>query len=880
MSEIRYNAPEKEKYWQKIWADKKLFNAPNDFTKPKYYVLEMFPYPSGNLHMGHVRNYTMGDVIARYKRAKGFNVLHPMGWDAFGMPAENAAQQHNVHPGEWTYQNIAKMRTQLQSMGFSLDWEREFATCDVEYYGKQQALFLEFLAAGLVDRKKSRVNWDPVDNTVLANEQVIDGKGWRSGALVEQRDLTQWFFKITDYAEELISALNDMDGWPDKVKLMQANWIGRSEGMELNFKLDNVAESVPDIAVEHESLKVYTTRPDTLFGASFMAISAGHPLAIAVAQTNAKASAFITECNKIGTTEEAIETAEKKGFDTGLTAVNPLDQNHKLPVYIANFVLMGYGTGAVFGCPAHDQRDLDFARKYKLSVTAVIAPEGMDLEDFNANSQQAYTDDGLHMNSGFMNGMNKTEAIEAVAQKLETQLLDGQPQGVRKVNYRLRDWGISRQRYWGCPIPVVHCDACGTVPVNKADLPVKLPDDVTFDKPGNPLDHHPTWKQVACPVCGKEATRETDTFDTFVDSSWYYARFADSHADKAVNRQAADYWLGVDQYIGGVEHAILHLLYSRFFNRAMQKCGYTGLSEPITNLFTQGMITHETYKDKNGQWLNPEMVLFGTEGEDRIAKHFETGENVAIGSVEKMSKSKKNVVDPTDFVTNFGADTARWFTISDSPPERDFLWTDAGVDGSYRFTQRIWRLVAENADGNILDLENIPENLGAQAASLRIMTHKSIKNVSQAIENLHFNVAIAQLYQLTNAISSFAAKADKKDAVAKFVLFEALTRLVQLFGPIMPHLAEECWQKLGFDNLAAEQAWPDFDEALTIDDTVSIAVQINGKKRDILTISKDATKDEIEAAAFKLDGVLRNIKDKTIVKKIIVPGRIVNIVVK
>ena len=468
----------------------------------------------------------------------------------------------------------------------------------------------------------------------------------------------------------------------------------------------------------------------------------------------------------------------------------------------------------------------------------------------------------------------------AVAQKLESQLLGGKPQGVRKVNYRLRDWGISRQRYWGCPIPVVHCDACGTVPVNKADLPVKLPDDVTFDKPGNPLDHHPTWKQVACPVCGKEATRETDTFDTFVDSSWYYARFADSHADKAVNRQAADYWLGVDQYIGGVEHAILHLLYSRFFNRAMQKCGYTGLSEPITNLFTQGMITHETYKDKNGQWLNPEMVLFGTEGEDRIAKHFETGENVAIGSVEKMSKSKKNVVDPTDFVTNFGADTARWFTISDSPPERDFLWTDAGVDGSYRFTQRIWRLVAENADGNILDLENIPENLGAQAASLRIMTHKSIKNVSQAIENLHFNVAIAQLYQLTNAISSFAAKADKKDAVAKFVLFEALTRLVQLFGPIMPHLAEECWQKLGFDNLAAEQAWPDFDEALTIDDTVSIAVQINGKKRDILTISKDATKDEIEAAAFKLDGVLRNIKDKTIVKKIIVPGRIVNIVVK
>lgn len=873
MSDIRYNAPEKEKHWQQVWADKQLFSASDDYTKPKYYVLEMFPYPSGNLHMGHIRNYTMGDVIARYKRAKGFNVLHPMGWDAFGMPAENAAQQHNVHPGEWTYQNIANMRKQLKTMGFSFDWDREFATCDVEYYGKQQELFLEFLAAGLVDRKKSRVNWDPVDNTVLANEQVIDGKGWRSGAVVEQRDLTQWFFKITDYADELISALDDMDGWPDKVKLMQSNWIGRSEGMEVDFALNDSPNDFP-------SLKVYTTRADTLFGASFMAISAGHPLATALATQSPDVKTFIDECNKIGTTEEAIETAEKKGYNTGITATNPLNPQQKLPVYIANFVLMGYGTGAVFGCPAHDQRDMDFARKYKLPVTLVMANQNIDIDTFNQQSLDANTEDGLLINSGFMNGMNKQQALKAVATKLETQLLNGNPQGVRKVNYRLRDWGISRQRYWGCPIPVIHCDDCGTVPVNKADLPVELPNDVTFDKPGNPLDHHPTWKNVPCPKCGKDATRETDTFDTFIDSSWYYARFTDNKSDKAVNSEAADYWLGVDQYIGGIEHAILHLLYSRFFNRAMKKCGYTSVDEPFTNLFTQGMITHETYKDKDGVWLNPELVLIDSDGENRTAKHFDTGEAVTIGSIEKMSKSKKNVVDPTDFVTNFGADTARWFTISDSPPERDFLWTDAGVDGSYKFTQRVWRLVCENSDGNVIDLKNIPNNLNAQAASLRIITHKSIKNASHAIENLHFNVAIAQIYMLTNAISSFASKADKSDADAKFVLFEALTRLVQLFGPIMPHLAEECWQQLGYANLAAEEPWPDFEQALTIDDTVSIAVQVNGKKRDILTIAKDASKDEIEAAAFKLEGVIRNIEGKTIIKKIIVPGRIVNIVVK
>ncbi|NRA88248.1 MAG: leucine--tRNA ligase [Rhizobiales bacterium] len=873
MSDIRYNAPEKEQYWQKVWADKKLFDASNDFSKPKYYVLEMFPYPSGNLHMGHVRNYTMGDVIARYKRAKGFNVLHPMGWDAFGMPAENAAQQHNVHPGEWTYQNIANMRKQLKGMGFSFDWSREFATCDVEYYGKQQELFLEFLAAGLVDRKKSRVNWDPVDNTVLANEQVIDGKGWRSGAVVEQRDLTQWFFKITDFADELINDLGYMDGWPEKVRTMQSNWIGRSQGLEIDFALNGAPSNFP-------TLKIYTTRADTLYGASFMAISAGHPIANELAKSNKDAAAFIQECNNIGTTEEAIETADKKGFDTGITATHPLDSSLKIPVYIANFVLMGYGTGAVFACPAHDQRDLDFARKYNLPVKMVVATDDIDIANFDATSIEAYTGDGKLVNSDFMNGMNSQQALKAVTQKLENIQINGNPQGVSKTNYRLRDWGISRQRYWGCPIPVVHCDDCGTVPVNKADLPVELPQDVTFDKPGNPLDHHPTWKHVACPSCGKDATRETDTFDTFIDSSWYYARFCDADSKDPVNREAADYWLGVDQYIGGIEHAILHLLYSRFFNRAMQKCGYTGLKEPFTNLFTQGMITHETYKDEKGEWVNPDMVLIDAEGENRSAKHSETNEAIKIGSIEKMSKSIKNVVDPTDFVTNFGADTARWFTISDSPPERDFLWTDAGVDGSYKFTQRIWRLISEYTPKESVDLNIIPTDLDAQSTSLRVMTHKSIKNTSEAIEKLHFNVAIAQIYMLTNAISSFAAKMDKNDTVKIWVLFEAQTALVQLFGPIMPHLAEECWQQLGYDNLLAEQTWPTFEQKLTVDDTVSIAVQINGKKRTILTIAKDATKDEIEVAAFKLDAVIRNIEGKQIIKKIIVPGRIVNIVVK
>ncbi len=867
MSDIRYNAPEKEKYWQKIWAEKQLFNAENDYTKPKYYVLEMFPYPSGNLHMGHVRNYTMGDVVARYKRAKGFNVLHPMGWDAFGMPAENAAQQHNVHPAEWTYQNIANMRTQLKGMGFSFDWSREFATCDVEYYGKQQALFLDFLAADLVMRKKSRVNWDPVDNTVLANEQVIDGKGWRSGAVVEQRDLTQWFFKITDFADELISDLEGLDGWPEKVRTMQANWIGRSQGLEIDFTLNNAPNDFPD-------LKIYTTRADTLYGASFMAISAGHPLAQALAKTNPDVAKFIEECNKIGTTEEAIETAEKQGFDTGITATHPLDNNIKLPVYIANFILMGYGTGAVFGCAAHDQRDLDFARKYKLPVKMVVASADISSDDFNQNSQTAYTGDGALINSDFLNGMSIKQAQNAVATKLEAANC-----AKRKTNYRLRDWGISRQRYWGCPIPVVHCNACGTIPVNKTDLPVKLPDDVSFDKPGNPLDHHPTWKHTNCPKCNKPATRETDTFDTFVDSSWYYARFCDTNTTEPVNPEAANYWLGVDQYIGGIEHAILHLLYSRFFNRAMKKCGYTNLKEPFTNLFTQGMITHETYKNNQGEWITPEYVLFDTDNETRTAKHSETNEPLIIGSIEKMSKSKKNVVDPTDFVVNFGADTARWFTISDSPPERDFLWTDAGVDGSYRFTQKIWRLIVENTPATLPDLKTIPTELGAQSNALRVTTHKTIKNTSHAIENLHFNVAIAQIYMLTNAISGFASKHPNPTASQIWVLTEALTTLTQLFSPIMPHLAEECWKQLGNKKLVAQATWPDFEQKLTVDDMVTIAVQVNGKKRDVLTISKSATKDEIEIAALKLDGVIRNIEGKQIKKKIIVPGRIVNIVV-
>jgi leucyl-tRNA synthetase len=658
----RYNAREAEPKWRKLWDEAATFKTANADPRPKYYVLEMFPYPSGRIHMGHVRNYTMGDVIARYKRARGFNVLHPMGWDAFGLPAENAAAQNNSHPAAWTYGNIAAMRGQLQSIGLSLDWSREIATCDPSYYKHQQKLFLDFLDAGLVDRRQSKVNWDPVDHTVLANEQVIDGRGWRSGALVEQRDLTQWFLKISLYAEDLLNSLDGMSRWPDKVRLMQANWIGRSEGLLLRFEL----EPAPDL--RESEIEVYTTRPDTLFGARFLAIAPDHPLATRCANADPALAAFIVECQQRGASAAAIETAEKKGYDTGLKVRHPFDKDWLLPVYVANFVLMDYGSGAIFACPAHDQRDLDFANAYGLGNTPVVCPPGVAPESFII-TDTAYDGEGFLINSRFLDGMTIETAKEEVARLLEAQTIGNRPQANRQINYRLRDWGISRQRYWGCPIPIVHCPDCGAVPVPAADLPVELPKDVTFDEPGNPLDRHPTWKHVDCPNCGGAALRETDTMDTFVDSSWYFTRFTDPWNDLAPTTVSeVEKWLPVDQYIGGIEHAILHLLYARFFTRAMQATGHVGaLKEPFAGLFTQGMVVHETYRSKSGDWISPAEIRLESNPAGRRAFRLDDGEEAVIGSIEKMSKSKRNTVDPDEIISTYGADTARWFVLSDSP---------------------------------------------------------------------------------------------------------------------------------------------------------------------------------------------------------------------
>ncbi len=883
MASERYNAPVREKHWQKIWDDKAVFTTATDPSKPKCYVLEMFPYPSGRIHMGHVRNYTMGDVLARYKSAKGFNVLHPMGWDAFGMPAENAAIERKVHPGTWTYSNIDAMKSQLKAMGLAIDWSRELATCHESYYRHQQKLFADMYRKGLAYRKSSKVNWDPVDHTVLANEQVIDGRGWRSGALVEQRELTQWFFKITQYSDELLSALGTLDKWPEKVRLMQANWIGKSEGLMVRWALK--AETAP---VGHSELEIYTTRPDTLFGASFMAIAPDHPLAKAAAATNPALAAFADECRRMGTSVVALETAEKKGFDTGIKAVHPLDPTWELPVYVANFILMDYGTGAIFGCPSGDQRDIEFARTYKLPIIPVVVPKDdaarkAALTDIAAG--KAYVGDGVMINSRFLDGKDPAAAFDEVARRLETDKLGGRAVAQRKTNFRLRDWGISRQRYWGCPIPIVHCDTCGPVPVPDKDLPVRLPDDATFDVPGNPLDRHPTWKHVSCPACAKAARRETDTMDTFVDSSWYFLRFTAPDSTTPVDTVAANYWMPVDQYIGGIEHAILHLLYSRFFTRAMADSGNLAtnadLREPFAALFTQGMVVHETYKSGTGAWLLPTEVRFDGEGEARRATEIATGKPAVIGAIEKMSKSKKNLVDPDDIIANYGADCARWFMLSDSPPERDVIWTEAGVAGASRFIQRIWRLVEEVADGKGAKRgEPRPAAFAPEATALRRVTHKAIAAVGQNIEGLRFNVAVAQLYELTNALSSAMAKQGGSPANADmaWAIREALETLVQLAGPMMPHLSEECWARLDYNTLLVEQPWPIAEAALLVDDDVVIAVQVNGKRRDELRMARTATNGEVEAAALKLDSVVRALDGKAPKKVIVVPQRIVNVV--
>ncbi|WP_018262198.1 leucine--tRNA ligase [Methylobacterium sp. WSM2598] len=867
----RYNPKESEPHWQAVWAERDLFRTRNEDPRPTYYVLEMFPYPSGRIHMGHVRNYAMGDVVARYKRAKGFNVLHPMGWDAFGLPAENAAMERKINPREWTYANIATMKGQLKAMGLSLDWSREVATCDPSYYKHQQRMFLDFLKAGLVTRRTAKVNWDPVDHTVLANEQVIDGRGWRSGALVEQRELTQWFFRITDYAQDLSDRLDTLERWPEKVRLMQKNWIGRSEGLELRFALAAPDGAAPDGAPDGvpSEVKVYTTRPDTLFGAKFLAVAADHPLAAAVAATSPALRDFIAECRRIGTAQEAIDTAEKLGFDTGLKVRHPLDPTWLLPVYVANFVLMEYGTGAVFGCPAHDQRDLDFANKYGLGNVPVVCPPGTDPAGF-VITDVAYEGDGRMINSRFLDGMTTEAAFEAVAARLEAERLGEAPVAQRRVQFRLRDWGVSRQRYWGCPIPVIHCESCGVVPVPVEDLPVTLPEEVSFDQPGNPLERDAAWRNVPCPACGAPARRETDTMDTFVDSSWYFARFtAPWLTDAPTDPATADRWLPVDQYIGGIEHAILHLLYSRFFARAMRKVGWGGADEPFAGLFTQGMVVHETYKDASGAWVQPVDVRIAVEDGERRAFHVKTGAPIMIGLIEKMSKSKRNVVDPDDIIASYGADTARWFMLSDSPPERDVIWTEDGVQGASRFVQRVWRLVNEIAER--------PEQAGDAAAdlALRKAAHRALAALGEDIERLRFNRCVAHLYELANTLQDALAG---PAPLGRPALIEVGRILVQLLAPMMPHLAESSWAVLGQPGLVAEAPWPEADPALLVEASITLPVQVNGRKRADVTVPREADAAAVEAAVLALEAVQRALDGKAPRKVIVVPQRIVNVV--
>ncbi|MBR0692472.1 leucine--tRNA ligase [Bradyrhizobium lablabi] len=877
MTAERYNARDSEPRWQRLWDEKAIFASKNDDPRPKYYVLEMFPYPSGRIHIGHVRNYTLGDVLARFKRAKGFNVLHPMGWDAFGLPAENAAIERKVAPKAWTYDNIAAMKKQLRSIGLSLDWSREFATCDPSYYRHQQKMFLDMLRAGLAEREKRKLNWDPVDMTVLANEQVIDGRGWRSGAVVEQREMSQWVFKITKYSQELLDALDGLDRWPDKVRLMQRNWIGRSEGLLIRFALDPATTP----AGENE-LKIFTTRPDTLFGAKFMAISADHPLAMAAAAKNPDLAEFIAEIKRIGTAQEIIDTAEKQGFDTGIKAIHPFDSNWKLPVYVANFVLMEYGTGAIFGCPAHDQRDLDFVNKYNLGNTPVVCPEGQDPTTF-VITDIAYDGDGCMINSRFLDGMTIDQAKEEVAKRLESELRGNAPVGERQVNFRLRDWGISRQRYWGCPIPVIHCPKCDVVPVPDDQLPVTLPEDATFDRPGNALDHHPTWKHVTCPKCGGKAQRETDTMDTFVDSSWYFARFTDPwNATAPTTPAVVNRMMPVDQYIGGVEHAILHLLYSRFFIRAMKATGHIAMEEPFAGMFTQGMVVHETYQKADGSYVTPAEVKVEVVGSERRAAVIDGGEEVAIGPIEKMSKSKKNTVDPDDIIASYGADVARWFMLSDSPPDRDVIWSDERVQGAARFVQRLWRLVNESAAIAKSAPAGRPAVFASEALALRKAAHGALDKVSSGIERLHFNVCLAHIREFANALAEVLARETAKGGIpapdVAWAVNEAATLLVQLFAPMMPHLAEECWVVLGQDGLVSEANWPQIERDLLVEDSVTLVVQVNGKKRGDVSVPRGAQNPEIEAAVLALDAVKVALGGKSVSKVIIVPMRIVNVV--
>ena len=860
----RYNPKETEPRWRKAWADADVFRTQDDDPRPKYYILEMFPYPSGRMHMGHVRNYTMGDVVARYKRAQGHAVLHPMGWDAFGMPAENAAMERGVHPKGWTYDNIAAMREPFKILGTSIDWSREFATCDPEYYGQQQRWFLKLLQRGLVYRREATVNWDPVDMTVLANEQVIDGRGWRSDAIVEKRKLTQWFLRITDYADDLIEGLKTLDRWPDKVRTMQENWIGRSQGLRMTWTFDGAPAQAKEAGLE-DGLEVYTTRPDTLYGASFLAIAPDHPLAEQLS-SDPRVAEFIKLCRAGGTSEAEIEGAEKLGLDTGLSVVHPFDPAWKLPVWIANFVLMDYGTGAIFGCPAHDQRDLDFARKYALPVKPVVLPSDADPAAFEVGTE-AYVGPGKIFNSDFLDGMTVEQAKAAAVSRVEAQ-----DQGKGATVYRLRDWGVSRQRYWGCPIPIIHCQSCGPVPVPDDQLPLVLPEDVSFDVPGNPLLRHPTWKHVKCPSCGAEAQRETDTLDTFVDSSWYFARFANPNAATPIDKAAADKWMPVDQYIGGVEHAVLHLLYARFITRALKDEGMLSVAEPFDGLFTQGMVTHETYKTAAGDWVEPACIDFTTEAGVRIARVKDTGETLVIGDIEKMSKSKKNVVAPEEIFDTYGVDAARLFVMSDSPPERDVEWTNAGVEGAGRFVHRVWA-----------EFENQPADAGhafddsdEAALALRRATHKLIGPVGDSIERFRFNSGVAKLYEFLNILKAYPAAGASHAVLA--ARQEALEVLARLINPFTPHLAEACWESLGKTGMVVDAAWPKADAALAADNEVTLPVQINGKRRAELVVAKGADSKAVEALALADPSVSVHLAGLTVRKVIVVQDRIINIV--
>ena len=850
MSLERYNPKISEKNWQTYWEKEKIFKSKVDKNKKKFYCLEMFPYPSGKIHMGHVRNYAIGDVLARYKTLNNFNVLHPMGWDSFGLPAENAAKENNLHPKKWTENNIENMKNQLKLLGFSIDWDREISTCDSNYYKHQQEFFIEMYKKGLVQKKETYVNWDPVDKTVLANEQVIDGKGWRSGAEVERKKLHQWFFNITKFSQELLNELEKLPGWPEKVKLMQKNWIGKSEGCEIIFKTQN-----------KKNIKVFTTRPDTIYGASFIAISADHPLT-KDCEKDKNFIKFKEECNKMGTTEEALANAEKIGFDTKIKALHPFDVKKSLPVYVSNFVLMDYGTGAIFGCPAHDQRDLEFARKYKLDVLPVVLPDNEKKDKYKIK-ETAYTGDGKLINSEFLDGLNVTQAKKKIIDSIEKKSI-----GKRKISFRLKDWGVSRQRYWGCPIPIVYKKDGTAITLSKKDLPVILPEDIDLKVSGNPLEKHSSWKHTKLSSSGEEVTRETDTLDTFVDSSWYFLRFCSpKEKTHGFNLEDLKYWMPVDQYIGGVEHAILHLLYSRFFMRALSfKTKDFIWNEPFKGLFTQGMVCHETYKDKNGKWLSPDEIEIDS---NKNAKNIKTREKILIGPSEAMSKSKKNVIEPEEVIKNFGADSIRWFILSDSPPSRDIQWSQEGILASHKFIQKIWTLT-----NKIEDYKNSNENIEEDKNVYKFI-NKMIYNITRNIENFQYNVVIANFHEIYNELDGFL---NNKKSSAKALKTSMVKTLICLI-PFTPHIAFECLKKIDKSFDPKNIKWPSYDKKLLVEEEYNIIVQINGKKRGIFKMPANSDENIVLQEAKKVENVKKTMGSNKIKKYIYVKNRLINLII-